>query len=152
MLSIHIAFAAYLGPGHGGRRRRLPDKMPKTPHLGPPNAEEQQLYFEPLPDVWAPHPISKAESSPPKEEAHSCCLYLWPCSFSHCVQLVTIGEGWDVDGPVNWELYLKAQLSLRHNGLGAHLYYCWCCPNAEQTPWDTLNQLSQTSYRTVKEI
>ena len=37
--------------------------------MAPLDAEEQQLYSEPLLDVRAPHPISKAESSHPAKEA-----------------------------------------------------------------------------------
>uniref|UniRef100_A0A3Q3W567 Uncharacterized protein n=1 Tax=Mola mola TaxID=94237 RepID=A0A3Q3W567_MOLML len=45
--------------------RRHPDQMSEPPKLAPLNTEEQRLYSEPLPDVRAPHPISKVEPSPP---------------------------------------------------------------------------------------
>ena len=71
--------------------------MPEPPQLTPLDAEEQHLYSEPLPDVRAPHPISKAEPSDPVKETHFGRLYLCSCSFCHYPELMTIAEGWDVD-------------------------------------------------------
>ena len=58
---------------------------------------------------------AKGESSHPAEETHLSHLDPQSCSFSHYPQLVTIGEGWNKDQPVNRELCLLAQLSLHHN-------------------------------------
>lgn len=58
--------------------RRHPDQMPEPPQVAPLNTEEQWLYFEDLPDVWAPHPISEAKPSHPVDEGWR--LYLQPCS------------------------------------------------------------------------
>ena len=38
--------------------------MPEPPQLTPLDMEEQRLYSESLPDVQAPHPISKGQSRP----------------------------------------------------------------------------------------
>ena len=76
-----------------------------------------------------PHPISKAEPSHPAKEAHFCCSYAWSFSFGHYPDLMAIGEGWDVDWPVNRELCLLAQLSLVHNRLPQRPRHCWRCPN-----------------------
>ena len=103
--------------------------MPEPPQLIPFDAEEQRLYSELPPDVWAPHLISNAEPSHPLEETHFGCLYPRSCSFSHYPQLMTIGEGWNVDGPVNRELRLPAQLLLHHNGPVHRPHYCRCRTN-----------------------
>ena len=71
--------------------------MPEPPQLAPLDAEEQRLYSESLPDVRAPHPISKAEPRHSSEEIHFEHLFPQSHSFSHYPKLVTIGEGWDVD-------------------------------------------------------
>uniref|UniRef100_A0A8C6MLL2 Endothelial PAS domain protein 1 n=1 Tax=Nothobranchius furzeri TaxID=105023 RepID=A0A8C6MLL2_NOTFU len=47
--------------------RRHPDQMPKPPQLTPFDPEEQRFYSESLPNVLAPHPIFKAETSHPME-------------------------------------------------------------------------------------
>ena len=49
--------------------------MLEPPQLVPLNMEEQWLYSEPLLDVQAPHPISKAELSHPGKEAQFGRLY-----------------------------------------------------------------------------
>ena len=79
--------------------------MPEPPQLTPLDMEEQRLYSESLPDVRAPHPISKAEPSHPAEETHFGRLYPRPHSFGHYPELMTIGEGWNT---VNGELRLLA--------------------------------------------
>ena len=48
----------------------------EPPQLVPLNTEEQQPYSDPVSDVRAPHPISKAEPSHPAKEAHFSHLYL----------------------------------------------------------------------------
>ncbi|TWW73154.1 hypothetical protein D4764_15G0005480 [Takifugu flavidus] len=49
---------------------RHPSQMPESPQLTPLNVEKQRFYSEPLPDVRASHPISKAEPGLPAEETH----------------------------------------------------------------------------------
>jgi len=51
------------------------------------------------------------------------------CCFSHYPKLVTIGQGWNIDGPVNRELRLPTQLPLHHNGPVQRLHYCRRCTN-----------------------
>ena len=57
-------------------------------------SEEQRLYSELPLDVWAPHPISKAEPSHPTKEAHFGRLYPRSHSSGHYPKLMTIGEVW----------------------------------------------------------
>jgi len=45
-------------------------------------------------------------------------------SFSRYPNFGTIGEGWNVDWPVNWELCLSAQLPNHQDGLVHRLFYC----------------------------
>lgn len=64
-------------------------------HVGPPqlasfNMKEQHLFSELTSDVWAPHPVSKAEPSHPAEETHFGCLYPWCQSLRHNPKLVTV--------------------------------------------------------------
>ena len=77
--------------------RRHPHQMPEPPQLAPLDMKEQRLYSESLPDVRAPHPISKAEPGHPAEETHFSRLYSRSRSFGHYPELMTIGEGWNVD-------------------------------------------------------
>ncbi|MEQ2218505.1 hypothetical protein XENOCAPTIV_004102 [Xenoophorus captivus] len=90
--------------------------MPESPQLAPLDVEEQRLYSEPLPDGRAPHPISKGVPGHPTEEAHFSRLY--PGSRGHDSKFMAIGEGRNVDRPVNRELRFSAQLSVHHNGPG----------------------------------
>ncbi|MEQ2311990.1 hypothetical protein AMECASPLE_026368 [Ameca splendens] len=51
-----------------------------------------------------------------------------------CIQdlvlsVMTIGEGRNVDRPVNRELLFSAQLSLHHNGPAQRPHYCGSCTN-----------------------
>ncbi|MED6271057.1 hypothetical protein CHARACLAT_016371 [Characodon lateralis] len=92
--------------------------MLESPQLAPLNVEEQQLYSEPLPDGRAPQPISKGVPGHPMEEAHFSRLYPGSCSFGHDPKFTAIGEGRNVDRPVNRELRFSAQLSVHHNGPG----------------------------------
>lgn len=114
-------------PREGSRRH--PDQMPGPPQLVPYNAKEQRLHFEPLPDVRPPYPISKAEPSHPAEKANFNHLYWWPCSFGHYLQILTIGEGWEVHGSINRDLHFMAQSSLHPNGYLQHRHYSWCHPD-----------------------
>ncbi|MEQ2294343.1 hypothetical protein AMECASPLE_002953 [Ameca splendens] len=90
--------------------------MPEPPQLAPLDVEEQRLYSELLPDGRAPHPISKGVPGHPTEEAHFSRLYLGSHPFGHDPKFMAIGEGRNVDRPVNQELCFSAQLSLHHNG------------------------------------
>uniref|UniRef100_A0A8C6P6I9 Protocadherin related 15 n=1 Tax=Nothobranchius furzeri TaxID=105023 RepID=A0A8C6P6I9_NOTFU len=58
--------------------RRHPDQMPKPPQLAPFDLEEQRFYSESLPNVRAPHPISKAEPGHPTEGTHFGRLHPFP--------------------------------------------------------------------------
>jgi len=75
-----------------------------SPHLTPFNAEEQRLLSKLLLDGRAPHTISKAEPSQHPKETHFSQLYLHSHSFDEYPEVMTIGEGWNKDGPVNWKL------------------------------------------------
>ena len=48
---------------------------------------------------------------------HTTCI----CMYIHFCR----SEGWDVDGLVNWELGLPAQLPLHHNGPVQCPHHCW---------------------------
>ena len=54
--------------------------------------------------VCAPHPISEAEPSHPTEETNFSRLYPQSRSFGHYPKLMTMGEGWNADRPVNRKL------------------------------------------------
>lgn len=43
--------------------------------------------------------ISKAEPSHSPVEPHFTCLYHWPCPFCHLPEVLTVGEGQNVDRP-----------------------------------------------------
>ncbi|MEQ2211635.1 hypothetical protein XENOCAPTIV_010028 [Xenoophorus captivus] len=86
--------------------------MPEPPQLAPLDVEEQWLYSEPLADSRAPHPISKGLPGHPTEEAHFSRLYPGSRSFGHDPKFMAIGEGRNVDRPVNRELRFSAQLSI----------------------------------------
>ncbi len=86
---------------HREAPRRHPNQIPKPPQLALFDAKEQWLYFELPPDVQSPHPISKAEPSHPTEETHYSHSYPLSHPFSHDPQLMTIGEGWNIDGLIN---------------------------------------------------
>lgn len=51
---------------------------------------EQKFYLEPLPDVWAPHPISLAKHSHPPEETHFGYMHPQSLSFGHYPQFLTL--------------------------------------------------------------
>jgi len=89
--------------------------------LGPPsittcpeNLQRETTSRQQKPDAWTfrcegaapllrvPHPISKVEPSHPPKETHFSCLYSWSRSFGHYPDLMTIGEGWNKDGPVKF--------------------------------------------------
>lgn len=68
--------------------------MAKPLQLTPSDEDEQQLFSELLPDDRPFHHISKGE---PTEGAHYVCLN----SLGLDPYLVTIGEDWILDGPLN---------------------------------------------------
>uniref|UniRef100_A0A8C6PQA5 Nicastrin n=1 Tax=Nothobranchius furzeri TaxID=105023 RepID=A0A8C6PQA5_NOTFU len=105
---------------------RHPDQMPKPPQLAPFDPEEQRFYSESLPNVRAPYPISKAEPGHPTEETHFGRLYPRSRSFGHYLKLMTIGEDWDVDRPVNREPGFLAQLPLHHDRSAQCSHHCRC--------------------------
>ncbi|MEQ2243855.1 hypothetical protein ILYODFUR_011108, partial [Ilyodon furcidens] len=74
----------------------------------------------------APHPISKGVPSHPMKEAHFSRLYPGSHSFGHDPKFMAIGEGRNIDRPINRELRFLAQLSLHHNALAQHLQYRGC--------------------------
>lgn len=86
-------------------------QMPEPPQLSLLKVEEQLL-----PDIRALRLNFKTEQSHPVKETHLCRLYSQSCSFGHCPRFMTIGDGWNVDWPLKWELRLHAQLSFHHNG------------------------------------
>ncbi|MEQ2249512.1 hypothetical protein ILYODFUR_030048 [Ilyodon furcidens] len=98
--------------------------MPKPPQLAPLNVEEQRLNSKPLLDGRAPHPISKGMPGHPTKEAHFSRLYPGSRSFSHDPKFMPIGDGRNIDPPVNQELCFSAQLSLHHNGPAQRPHYC----------------------------
>lgn len=55
--------------------RKLARQVPEPPQLVPHDAKAQQLSFEPLPNIWARHPISKAEPRHSVKETRFCHLY-----------------------------------------------------------------------------
>lgn len=66
-------------------RRRHLDEVPEWPQWTPSDGENQWLYFELTLDDAAPHPSSKAESSPLMEEALA--LHHWK-TFPVCMLLL----------------------------------------------------------------
>ena len=99
--------------------------MPEPPQLAPLDVEEQRLYSELLPGDRAPHPISKGAPCHPAEE--TCFSRLGSYSFGHDPKFMAIGEGRNVDLPVNRELRLLIQLSLHHDRPIQRLHYCGHC-------------------------
>ncbi|MEQ2220455.1 hypothetical protein ILYODFUR_005639 [Ilyodon furcidens] len=63
------------------------------------------------------HTISKGVPGHPTEEAHFSRLYPGSRSFGHDPKFMAIGEGRNVDRPVNRELRFSDQLSLHHSVL-----------------------------------
>lgn len=69
-----------------------PDQMPEPPRLAPFNVEKQRFYSEPLPVVWAPHPISKAKPGHLVTETRQPLVFAISFFGDHPL-LVTKGEG-----------------------------------------------------------
>lgn len=74
---------------------------PKKYQLVPLDMKQHELYFEPLLDMWAPHPQTWAQQ--PWGESSFYNLILSVIS-NH--NLITTGEGWTVDRVVIWKLNL----------------------------------------------
>ena len=87
---------------------RHSNQMSKPPQLAPFDVKKQGLYSELPPDVRTFHPISKAEPGQSTEEAHFGHLYPQSHSFCHYLELMTIGEGWNINGLLNEELWLTS--------------------------------------------
>ena len=104
--------------------------MPEPTQLAPLDVEEQRLYSVHLPGDRALHPISKGAPRHPAEETHFSRLYPGSYSFGHDPKFMTIGEGRNVDWPVNWELRLSTQLSLHHDRPIQRLHYCGRCTDS----------------------
>lgn len=58
----------------------------------------QRLYFDPLPDMCAPHPISKDEPGHSEEKTHQPLVFMM--SFFWTLPITTT-TGWNEDGAVN---------------------------------------------------
>lgn len=61
--------------------------------------------------------LSKREVGHPPKKRHYRRLYLGSCPFSHHPQVMSVGEGWNVDWLVNRKPRLPTQLSLHHNSI-----------------------------------
>ncbi|MEQ2246181.1 hypothetical protein ILYODFUR_035603 [Ilyodon furcidens] len=101
--------------------------MPDPPQLTPLNVKQQRLCSEILPDGRAPHPISKGVPGLPVEDAHFSPLWPESRSFNHDTKFMAIGEGRNIDRPVNRELCVSAWLSFHHNSSVHRPHYCRGC-------------------------
>lgn len=81
--------------------RRNLRKTPETLSLTHFNDEEQRLYAELLSVDQAPHSVPKGASSHQMQETHFGHLYSQCHFFGNYLKLKTIGEGGNVDRPVN---------------------------------------------------
>lgn len=72
--------------------------------LAPLDVEEQTLYSKSLLGNRAPHPISKGVPLPPSG-GNSSAACTQDCSFSHDPKFMAIGEGRNVDCPVNQSFF-----------------------------------------------
>lgn len=112
-----------------------------------------ELYSQLPLDVWAPHPTSQAKPSRSLEKPHFGHFRSTSCPVGHHPELVNIGEAWNVDRPVNWELHLVAQLILYRNGSVQHLQYHRRCRPASSFMNNTLkylNTLARSSSSPLK--
>lgn len=103
--------------------------MHEPPQLAPFDSEEQRLYSKRPSDVWSPRPISKAKPHHPPDKPHSRLLYHKPCPFGHHPDLMTISEGRNIDGMVNQQVCLAANL-FHHDGVVQQPQYKRCHPNS----------------------
>lgn len=118
--------------------RKFPNQMPKTTSLAPFHAKEQQLVSEIPPDVWAPHPIFRAEPIYASEETNFSLLNLQFRSFGHYPQLTTIDEGWSIDR--------LPQFPLHHDGPTICPYNARLSHHSWSRPPDTLRYMMQDKY------
>lgn len=84
--------------------RSHPNPTPEPPKNDSIQRERAVTLFEVPTDVEAPDLIAKAEPSHPAEEARFNCLIVRSGFFKD--DCLTIGEGWNVDEPVNRKLCL----------------------------------------------
>ena len=118
--SIHPSSSAYLGPGRRGsclsrdsQTSLSPDTSSSSSGRIPRRVEEQWLYSELLPGDRAPH-LSLSEH-PATLRRRLILATPGSYSFGHDPNFLTVGEGRNVDWPVNRELHLSAPLSLHHD-------------------------------------
>lgn len=96
--------------------------MSKPHQLTPLSIEKTLNHSEPLVDGRAPRPISEGMPCHPVKKANFSSLYPGFLSFGHDPDSMIIGEGRNVDQPVNGEICFLAYLSLYHNRLVQHLH------------------------------
>ena len=111
----------------GGGPEINPHQLVKALQLTSLNVEEQRQCSEYLPNDWMCHLISKGEPSHTMSETNFSHMHLWSNSFSHFPQLITMGEGWNVNQSVNTEPCLLAQFSPHQNRWVQSLHYWICC-------------------------
>lgn len=99
-----------------------PSHMPEPPRLSILDEEETRLADS---LEWAPPDFWNWAQSSSRGS-----LYPGSRSFKHYPCLMTTGKGWNVDGPVNWELHPLTQLLLHHNRTGQHPHQCRWGANA----------------------
>lgn len=68
----------------------------------------------------------EAEARRPVEKTNFGYLHLWPYSFSHHPDLLTVGWGGDVDQLADWQFHLLVELSLHLSSLVHCLHHFWC--------------------------
>ena len=83
--------------------------------------------------------ISKAEPSHSTGETNFGRLYPWSHSFSHYPKVMTVGEGWNIDGLVNHKLCHPAQLPLHHGSLSQRLQCCWLSLSISHSTLPSIN-------------
>lgn len=93
------------------------------------NAMDQLINSNLLPDNRASHWVSKGEPRNIEKETHFGCFYLGSYSFCHLLEPMTINEGWNVNGLVNWELCLQAGINtqLRYSQAPRKDTMMWSC-------------------------
>lgn len=69
--------------------------------MTPFNAKEQRVYYELSLDDGGLYPVSKAKTSHPIKETNLGCSYPGFQSFGHDSNVMTIGEGWNINKQVN---------------------------------------------------
>lgn len=109
--------SAWHFPQHLTRKasRRLPDQMTEPPH----QCRGEVALLGCHPDDQASQPISKGESRHPGNIFWVSCI----CNYVHYPHLVTMGEGGNVDPPVNWMFHHR------------HCLYIYCFLLPLSHPW-----------------